>query len=188
MIAISEQHGFTLWSASANVVLGWARAEQGQQEEGIRQVREGLTVFRATGSEYARVQSLNELARICMRANRLDEALTILIESQAAVDRDHDYFYQAEIYRLRGELLLIQSPTNALDALRYFERAVAISRKQSTKSFELRAITSLARLLRDTGSCDEARTMLSEIYNWFTEGFDTADLKDAKALLDELAG
>ena len=91
------------------------------------------------------------------------------------------------IHRLRGELLLRQTDSNAAEAQKCFERAIEIARKQSAKSFELRATVSLARLFRDIGRRDEARTMLADIYGWFTEGFDTADLKDAKAMLDELS-
>jgi predicted ATPase len=95
-------------------------------------------------------------------------------------------FWEAEIYRVRGELLLKQNESNRDEAQASFERAIHIARGQTAKSLELRATTSVARLLRDTGRRDDARTMLAEVYNWFTEGFDTADLKDAKALLDEL--
>src|SRR5580693_2662142 len=93
--------------------------------------------------------------------------------------------YEAEMYRLKGELLLQQKDSSAAEAQRCFERAIAIARTQSATSFELRATTSLARLLGSQGRRDEALTMLADIYNWFTEGFDTADLKDAKTLLDE---
>jgi len=95
--------------------------------------------------------------------------------------------YEAETHRLKGELLLKQSDLNAAEAQHCFGRAIEMARKQSAKSWELRATTSLARLLAKQGKRDEARTMLAEIYGWFTEGFDTADLKDAKALLDQLA-
>jgi predicted ATPase len=106
-----------------------------------------------------------------------------------ATAEDHEeYCHLPELYRLRGKLLLKKEDSNAGDAQRCFEQAMEIARKQSAKSFELRATTSLARLLASQGRRDEARTMLADIYNWFTEGFDTADLKDAKALLDELSG
>ena len=95
--------------------------------------------------------------------------------------------YEAETHRLKGELLLKQNDSNTAEARTAFERAIEIARKQSAKSWELRATMSLARLLAKQGRRDEARTMLADIYSWFTEGFDTADLKDAKALLDELS-
>jgi predicted ATPase len=95
-------------------------------------------------------------------------------------------YYQAELYRLKGELMMMESATNASQAENCFRQAIEVARKQSAKSWELRATTSVARLLMSWSRHDEARTMLADIYNWFTEGFDTADLKDAKALLDEL--
>jgi predicted ATPase len=111
-----------------------------------------------------------------------------LTEALAAADEHEDRHHEAEIHRLKGELLLRQDGSNAAQAQSCFERAIEIARKQSAKSLELRATTSLARLLDKQGRRDQARAMLAEIYNWFTEGFDTADLKDAKALLDELGG
>jgi predicted ATPase len=111
-----------------------------------------------------------------------------LTEALAAADEHEDRPHEAEIHRLKGELLLKQNTANPTKAQRSFERAIEVARGQNAKSFELRATMSLARLLRDTGRREEARMMLAGIYNWFTEGFDTADLKDAKALLAELLG
>ena len=109
-----------------------------------------------------------------------------MAEAQAVADKNEEREHEAEIHRLKGELLLERDESEAAEAQGCFQRAIAVARKQSAKSLELRATISLARLLRDTGRRDEARTMLADIYNWFTEGFDTADLKDAKALLGEL--
>ena len=117
---------------------------------------------------------------------RLDDGLSALTEALAAADEHENRHYEAEIHRLKGELLLRQDDSNTAEAQSCFERAIEIARRQSAKSWELRATMSLARLLAKQGRRDEARTMLAEIYGWFTEGFDTADLKDAKALLDEL--
>jgi predicted ATPase len=110
----------------------------------------------------------------------LTEALTAALEHE---DRHHE----AETYRLKGELLLKHDYSNAAEAQNCFKRAIEIARNQSAKSWELRATSSLARLLMKLNRRDEARSMLADIYNWFTEGFDTADLKDAKALLDDLS-
>ena len=107
-------------------------------------------------------------------------------ESVAVAGKNEERKFDSERLRLKGELLLRQSYSNAAEAESCFERAIEIARSQSAKSWELRTAVSLARLLRDTGRRDEAHTILAEIYGWFTEGFDTADLKDAKALLDEL--
>ena len=121
-----------------------------------------------------------------MEAGRLDDGLRASAEALAAAD-EHEYrINEPEIYRLKGELMLRQDDFNTAEALNCFQRAIEIARNQSAKSLELRATVSLARLLREQGKTDEARTLLSEIYGWFTEGFDTADLKDAKALMEEL--
>jgi predicted ATPase len=123
-----------------------------------------------------------------METRRLDEGLSALTEARAAADEHENRHYEAEMHRLKGELLLKQNNSNASEAQSCFQRAIAVARKQSGKSLELRATMSLARLLAKQGKRDEARAMLAKIYGWFTEGFDTADLKEAKALLDELAG
>ena len=122
-----------------------------------------------------------------METDRRDEGLSALTEALVVADEHENRVFEAEAHRLKGELLLRQNDSNAAEARGCYERAIEIARKQSAKSWELRATTSLARLLRDTNGRDEARAMLAEIYGWFTEGFDTADLKDAKTLLDELA-
>jgi predicted ATPase len=174
-IALCAEHGFAALLALATILRGWAVAEQGRHEEGIAQIQEGLAAYRATGSENLRPYSLTLLAEACMEAGRLDEGLTALTPTLGA-----------EMHRLKGELLLRQDSSNAAEARNCFQRAVEMSRKQSAKSLELRATMSLARLLAKQDRRDEAHAMLAEIYEWFTEGFDTADLKDAKALLDEL--
>ena len=122
-----------------------------------------------------------------MESGRLSDGLLVLTEALAIADRLEIRSDEAEIHRLKGEVLLKQNESNAAEAQRCFERAIEIARKQSARSFELRATMSLARLLASQGHRDEARMMLADIYNWFTEGFDTADLKDAKVLLDELS-
>ena len=128
------------------------------------------------------------LAEACREAGRLDDGLSALTEAIAAADEHEIRQYEAETHRLKGELLLRQDHSKAAEAQSCFQRAIEIARNQSAKSLELRATMSLARLLAKQGRRDEARAMLAEIYDWFTEGFDTADLKDAKALLDELSG
>jgi len=174
--------------AWATSLRGWTMAEQGHNEEGIAQIQEGLAASRATGAELWRPYHLCLLAEACTETGRLDDGLNAFTEALAAADEREDRHYEAEIHRLKGELLLKQNNSNASEAQSCFERAIEIARKQSAKSWELRATTSLARLLSQQGYREQARTMLADIYNWFTEGFDTADLRDAKALLDELAG
>jgi len=119
-------------------------------------------------------------------AGRLEEMQSTLRQAFASVDERDAHSHEAEMIRLKGELLSIQDDSAAARAQNCFRKAIEVAQRQGAKSWELRATTSLARLLRDTGRRDEACAILAEIYNWFTEGFDTADLKDAKALLDEL--
>jgi predicted ATPase len=148
-------------------------------------MEEGLAAYRATGAETGRPRWLSLLAEACIESGRLIDGLSVLAEALAGVETEGRQ-YEAEIYRLKGELLLKQNHSNAAEAQKCFEQAIEIARNQSAKSMELRATMSLARLLALQGRRDEARTMLADIYGWFTEGFDTADLKDAKTLLDEL--
>jgi len=187
-IALAAEHGLTDILAYGTILRGWAMAKQGRNEEGIALIREGLAGTRAKGLETDRPYWLGLLAEACGETDRLDDGLNALTEALAAADEREDRHYEAEIHRLKGELLLKQNNSNASEAQSCFERAIEIARKQSAKSWELRATTSLARLLSQQGYREQARTMLADIYNWFTEGFDTADLRDAKALLDELAG
>ena len=186
LIALSVEHGFTHWLAQATFTRGWAMAKQGHSEEGIAQIQEGLAAFRAIGNGALLPHALCLLAEACREAGRLEDGLSALTEAMAAADEHEIRHYEPEMHRLKGELLLRQDDSNAAEAQSCFQRAIEIARKQSAKSLELRATMSLARLLAKQGRRDEARAMLAEIYGWFTEGFDTADLKDAKALLDQL--
>jgi predicted ATPase len=162
-------------------------AEQGRHEEGIAQIQEGLAAYSATGAELTRSRGLCLLAQGCMEAGRLDDGLSALNEALRVCNAQEERNWESEIHRLEGELLLRQDDANTAEAQISFEQAIEIARQQSAKSWELRATVSLARLLASQGRRDEAGEKLAEIYNWFTEGFDTADLKDAKALLDELS-
>jgi len=121
------------------------------------------------------------------RMGQFDEGLRSIDEAISIIQRTGISCYEPMVYQARGELLLAQNPSNGPDAEECFHIAIAIARRQQAKSWELRATTSLARLLGKQGHRDEARNMLADIYGWFTEGFDTADLKEAKALLDELS-
>jgi adenylate cyclase len=164
--------------------LGWFDTTRQGRPEGIARMRQGLADFRAIGSTTTSSYLLALIAQAQCLFARYDEAL-VAIDEAFAVESDERAF-DAEVHRMKGELLLAKDAPNATEAEKSFRSAMDIARRQKAKSWELRAKTSLARLLRDGGRRDEARKLLSEIYNWFTEGFDTADLKDAKALLDEL--
>jgi len=175
-----------------------------RNKEAIAQIQQGLAESRAVGVELWRPYFLCLLAEACMETGPLNAGLSALTEALAAADQHEARAFEAESHRLQGELLLRRQAertgaeqtslrgasgidqSNAHEARRCFERAIEIARNQKAKSFELRATTSLARLLVKQGRREEAHRMLGEIYNWFTEGFDTADLKDAKELLDEL--
>jgi predicted ATPase len=188
MIALCAEHGFTQFLAYATVLRGWAMAEQRRNEEGIAQLQEGLAAYRAIGAELGRPYFLCLLTEAYMVTGGLDDGLNALTEALAAIGKNEIRFYEAETHRLKGELLLQQGDSNAAEAQICLRKAIEVARRQSAKSWELRATMSLARLFAKQGQRDEARAMLAEIYGWFTEGFDTADLKDANALLDELAG
>ena len=140
----------------------------------------------AIGFKIGRAAQLCNLAELYSAGGRTDEALSTLTEALSAVELQDERIWEAEIHRLKGELLLKKDAGSSAEARSCFERAIEIAGKQSSKSLELRATTSLARLLEREGRRPEARTMLAEVYNWFTEGFDTSDLKEAKALIDEL--
>jgi predicted ATPase len=187
VMKLSAEHGLPDWLGWTTTLHGWALAQDGRSEEGLAQMRQSLATLNATGARLMRPHDLCFLAEACMKAGRLDEGFDALAEALSAADEHENRMHESEINRLKGELFLMLDDSNAVEAQSCFERAIEVGRKQSAKSWELRATTSLARLLIKHGRRDEARAMLAEIYGWFTERFDTLDLKDAKALLDELA-
>jgi tetratricopeptide (TPR) repeat protein len=183
-LALTMEQIIPFFAAHAMVLRGWALAKQGQCGEGIARVREGIDAYRATGATLESSHWLALLAESCAKARRIEEALGIIREALADIERTGIRYYEAELNRLEGELRL------GLDEGRSegcFQRAIAIARAQQAKSFELRAALSLARLWRDQGKGDDARALLAPVYSWFTEGFDTPVLQDAKALLDQLS-
>jgi predicted ATPase len=153
-------------------------------------MRQGLAAFRATGAELNGPYFLALLAEAYGKAGQTQEGLTVLSEALNVVDKTLGRNHEAELYRLRGELTLQQEPQVSREVTQeaegYFLKASDIARKQQAKSLELRAVMSLARLWQRQGKKEEARQLLAEIYGWFTEGFDTKDLQEAKALLEEL--
>ena len=187
LVLLATEEGLQQWIVYGRFALALGRlADQGQAEAGIGQLREGLASMRPSGARAGRTVFCTAIAEGCGILGRVEDGLAAVTEALAAADENEERFYEAEIHRFKGELLLKQSNSNTTEAQNCFERAIEIARNQSAKSWELRATMSLARLLDQQGSRDTARTMLAKIYNWFTEGFDTADLKDAKTLLDEL--
>jgi predicted ATPase len=185
-IAIAKELQFSFELAFASIVHGWALGVRGRLEEGIAEMRHGIASGEAAGFA-RRPRWYPFLATLQARSKGPEEGLRTISEGLALLDRSEERFNAAELYRVRGELLLSQDSSNAGQAESCFQQAIEIARKQCAKSLELRATAVFARLLAKRGHRNEARTRLAEIYNWFTEGFDTADLKQAKALLDELS-
>jgi predicted ATPase len=184
---LAQEQGFPFWVAFGAILRGWALAHQGQAQEGIEQLHQGLIAFRATGAELHRPYYLALLAEVHGTIGQPDAGLTVLTEAQTFAETTGERWYEAELFRLKGELLLQQSSSNQTEAESCFHQAMAIAQNQQAKSWELRTATSLARLWQQQGKRQEAHDLLAPVYHWFTEGFDTADLKDAKALVDALS-
>jgi predicted ATPase len=176
------------WLGQSTIIYGWAVAAQGQREAGLAYLRQGLTAMDATGSELLRPYYLALLAAVYGDIGQPTAGQAILAEAWALVDKNGERWYAAELHRLQGALLLQQGTPAVHQAEQCFQQALHIARTQQTRTFALRAATSLSRLWKQQGKQDEARELLAPIYGWFTEGFDTADLQEAKLLLEELGG
>lgn len=195
LMKLSNDQGFAYWLAWGTILRGWALATQGKGDEGISQIEEGMTTHKNTEGELARPYFLALQAEVNLEIGKAEDGLMTLDEALEIVNKNEERFYEAELYRLKGELLLALSEENQAvrlnslqaEAEACFSQAVGFARRQSAKSLELRVVMSLSRLWKKQGKKEEARKMLSEIYGWFREGFDTRDLKDARALLDELS-
>jgi predicted ATPase len=186
-MALSTERGFLFRLAQGVVLRGWALVMQGQAEDGIAQLRQGMAAWRATGAEISWAFTLIKLAEAYGKAGQAGEGLTALAEALAVVNRTGERYFEAELHRLKGGLLLQQDAGSGDEAETCFHQALEMARCQQAKSLELRAAMSLSRLWQRQGKWDAARELLAPIYAWFTEGFDTADLQEAKALLNELA-
>jgi predicted ATPase len=168
------------------ILHGWALAEQGQVEVGITQIRQGLAAWQAAGLKLRRPQHLSLLATAYEKAGQGEKGLAVLSEALEAADRSGERWWEAELYRLKGELLLVQGATE-IDVEACFRQAIEIAQRQEAKSLELRATVSMGRLWQKQGKHQEARQLLAEIYSWFTEGFNTPDLQEARTLLEQLS-
>jgi class 3 adenylate cyclase/predicted ATPase len=186
LLTVSTEHGFPLRAAIGSMFLGWARVERGAGEEEIARIEEGIAAFQATGARLLIPWLLGLRAEAYGKLGQVKEGLSVVGEALRAVDDTGEHFYEAELYRLKGELLLQQSLDNQAEAESCFNHAIHIAQSQQAKSWELRAATSLARLWQQQGKRAEAHALLAPVYHWFTEGFDTADLQDAQALLAAL--
>jgi class 3 adenylate cyclase/predicted ATPase len=187
-VALSTAQGFPQWAAMGRSLRGWALALQGRGEEGIAQVRQGIAAWRATGAALNVPYFCTLLADVYDHLDRTADGLQALAEAHTLVEQQGERWWEAEIARLRGVLLLRQLGTPQAEAEACFRQALDVARRQEAKSLELRAATSLARLWQQQGKRADAHALLAPIYGWFTEGFDTADLREAKALLEELGG
>jgi predicted ATPase len=185
-LTLAHQHKFPLLMAMSMMFQGWVLAEQGQEDEGIERLRQGIAAFRATGAELLRPHFLSILAEAYGRSKRPDQGLEVLNEALALLDKTGERLHEAECYRLKGQLLLDRSIDNHAAAEACFHQACTMARHHQAKSLELRAAMSLSRLWQQQGKQGRARHLLGEVYGWFSEGFETGDLKEAKALLDEL--
>jgi predicted ATPase len=186
-MTLSTKQGFPFWLARGMILRGWALARLEPREEGIAQMRQGLAAYRVTGAELGRSHFLALLAEGHRKVGQRAEGLSLLAEALAAMDKTGERFWEAELHRLKGELLLQKVVPDEHQAEACFHQALDVARRQQARSLELRAATSLSRLWQHQGQRAAAHQLLAQVYGWFTEGFDTADLQEAKALLDELA-
>jgi class 3 adenylate cyclase/predicted ATPase len=182
--AVAAEQGFPQWRAFGTIYRGWVKAKNGDVVEGISLIRGGSAAYRANGAELLMPHHTALLARAFDIGGQIEEALTALDDALQISGRTGECWLDAELYRHKGRLLLRQGHTEAAEEL--YRKALSIAREQEAKLWELRAAGSLARLRRDQGRSTEARDLLAPVYGWFTEGFDTPDLKHAKALLDDL--
>jgi len=175
------------WLAMGIFRRGWAIADQGHRPEGIVEMHRGLTAWRDTGAQLETTYRLALIADAYVSEDQAGEGPELLEEALTLAGATGERFWEAELHRLKGEFLLARSRDGQAQAEASFRQAIERARHQNAKSLELRALVSLSRLWQRQGKREEARRMLADIYGWFTEGFDTADLQEAKVLLDELS-
>jgi predicted ATPase len=187
LLTLATAQRFPLWVGFATYYRGWVLAMQGQGKTGLAQMRQGMATVMATGAELSRPLCLVLLAEAAGHVGQVEEGLRLLTEALAAFEASGRGDMLTEAYRLQGKLLLRQGVPEAAQAEARFQQALAIARHQQAKSWELRAAMSLSRLWQQEGRRAEAHALLAPVYGWFTEGFDTPDLQEAKALLEELS-
>jgi predicted ATPase len=186
-VALATEQGFPLWAARGRSLRGWALAMQGQGEEGLAQVCQGIAAYRAIGAAVFVPYLCTVLAEVADHLGHPEDGVQALAEAHLLVEQQEERWWAAEVARLRGVLLLRQTGTPPAEAETWLQRALEVARRQEAKSLELRAAMSLSRLWQQQGKGAEAYDLLTPIYGWFTEGFETADLQEAKALLETLA-
>jgi predicted ATPase len=186
LLALANESEALFWKALDTAVLGWLFALVGKPSDAVRAITAGITSLRASGATIAEPFYLSHLARAYADLGQLDDARRCIDDAMEKVERSNEKWCEAEVHRAAGEIALKSAAPDPAKAEAYFDRALAVSRQQQTKSWELRAAMSMARLWRDQGRRNEACDLLAPVYEWFTEGFDTRDLRDAKELLSDL--
>jgi predicted ATPase len=184
LVEVATEQGFPHWRGEGTIFRGWVKVRNGDVAEGISLLRSGTGIYRATGAEMFMPHYIALLARASEIAGQVEEALALLEEALQIAERTGERWFEAELNRHKGQLQLRQGQTKAAEEL--YRKALSIAAEQEAKLWELRAAVSVARLWGEQGRRPEARDLLAPVYRWFTEGFDTPDLKDAKAVLDEL--
>jgi predicted ATPase len=187
LIALADEKDAVFWRAFGMLGRGLLFALTGRAAEAVQMISSGIVAWRSTGATWSLPSWLSHLAAGHAELGQLDEAWRCIGEAMTAIETTKERWFEAEANRLAGEFSLKPPEQDAAKAQAYFDRALSVAREQQARSWELRAAMSLARLWRDQGKRNEARDLLAPVYGWFTEGFDTLDLKEAKALLDELA-
>jgi predicted ATPase len=183
LISLTDEKGASFWKAAGMIFQGGLLALTGKAADGVETITSGITAYRCTGATVGMPSTLSILARAYGELGQLDDARRCIGEAMAEVETTKATIWEAQVYRAAGDIALMSPEPDATKAEAYFERALAIARQQQAKSWELRAAMSLARLWRDQGKVRQARELLAPVYGWFTEGFDTRDLKEAKVLL-----
>ena len=187
LIGLADERDAPFWKALGTAVCGWLFAATGKASDAVRTITSGITSLRSTGASLYEPMHLQYLATAYLELGELDDARRCIDDAIETMERSKAKWCEAEVNRVAGEIALQSLAPNPEKAEAYFDRALTVARQQQAKSWELRAAMSMARLWRDQGKRDDARDLLAPVYGWFTEGFDTLDLKEAKALLDELA-
>ena len=187
LVVLANEKGAPYWKALATINKGLLLALDGKESDAIKTITSGMAAYQSTGATLYRPQHLSYLASAYAKVGQFEEAWRCISEAMTAVETTKENWYEAEANRVAGEVALKLPEPDAAKAEAYFQRALKLARQQQAKSWELRAAMSLARLWRDQGKVQQARELLAPVYGWFTEGFDTRDLKEAKALLEELA-
>jgi predicted ATPase len=187
LMTLAHEQGFVLRFEEGRILRGWALAMQGDADEGLAQIRHGLAAHQDIGPKLSQPYRLSSLAEAYGQAGEPEAGLTVLAEAVRLVAEAEERWWEAEVYRLQGALLLQRPIPDVSQAAACFQQALTVAYGQQARSLELRAALSLSRLWQQQGKREAARNLLAPIYDWFTEGLDTGDLQDAKELLEELS-